>query len=272
MLPGYNAPRPKAENYKDFLEKLVKGLEPLGNEGLSLLVYGSYIRGDYTPGRSDIDAALTFPDHVVIDKDRLQKAALVIAQAQKGNNISFQVTPTDRTTMRDGTFNSFNPSFATYFKKEGNVLVGPDYRGEWTFSLPQYPNQIEITFNLRKARQGLLLALHEQATDYELFLRRFTKSLDAITSATKQILFLIDGEVRKNRFSTIHEVEEKFPSVDTEPLEEIKSLYETPEKLDRLYRRPNTVMDLWNASVTFLEEIIKSYLINKSAVSTETTK
>ena len=71
MIPGYNQKRPQKEHYQRFEKELVSGLEKLGLEGVSLLIYGSYIRGDYVPGRSDIDAVLIFDDDVVINKENV---------------------------------------------------------------------------------------------------------------------------------------------------------------------------------------------------------
>src|SRR3989344_6917384 len=98
MVLGYNELRPKEQNYKDFVEKLKGGLKDLGEQGVSLMLYGSWIRGDYVAGRSDIDAVLIFPDNVVIDKVKLHYALRVLARSQRDNNIPFQVTVTDLRT------------------------------------------------------------------------------------------------------------------------------------------------------------------------------
>ena len=45
MILGYNQARPTAENYHDFQSKLVSGLKNLDIEGLSLMFYGSFVRG-----------------------------------------------------------------------------------------------------------------------------------------------------------------------------------------------------------------------------------
>jgi predicted nucleotidyltransferase len=261
MLAGYNQRRPTKENYEDFLSKLVSGLRDF--EGLSLMLYGSHVRGDSVPGRSDIDAVLITPDDVVMDKKRLEGMAHVLNEALKGNPVPFQVTLSDLATMKDGRFNSYNSPFREYFEQEGLVIVGPDYKSEFNYSVPEHPEQGSVTFNLRKARQGLLFAEHDRATDYELFLRRFNKTLDAASRGSKQILFMNDGNLRKNRFSALDEIPQVFPSVDVEPLRRIKHLYHHLDELDRLYTKPTEVMALWNSSVTFFEQMIQAYLKGK---------
>lgn len=47
MVLGYNEARPQEQNYRDFVEKLGAGLEELGIQGVSLMLYGSFVRGDY---------------------------------------------------------------------------------------------------------------------------------------------------------------------------------------------------------------------------------
>ena len=260
MVLGYNESRPWEQNYKDFLEKLEEGLGDLGEQGVGLMLYGSWIRGDYVAGRSDIDAVLIFPDNVVIDKLKLHSASRALAQSQRKNNIPFQVTVVDLRTMQDGRFNSFDPNFESYFNEEGRVILGPDYRKEFTYSFATHSDQNALRFNLRKSRLGLLLSEHDKAADYEKMLEKFNKTLDATSRASKQVLAMVDGNLRKNRFSALEELSKVFPDLDTEPLRKIKSLYNDLESLDRLYKSPNELVSVWNESVTFFEFLIKAYL------------
>jgi predicted nucleotidyltransferase len=259
MIIGYNTERPRAENYTDFEKKFVLGLSGLKINGLSLMLYGSYVRGDYVAGRSDIDAVLIFPDDVVIDKQNLHRVSMVLHQALKGNNIPFQVTVTDATTMRDGRFNSYDESFREYFDEEARI-TGTDYRPQITYELPTMNEQVPIRFNLRKTRTGLLFAEHDKNEDYETFLAKFNKSLDAVSRGSKQIIYLIDGELRKNRFSAVKVIGQTFPEVNLELLLRIKQLYNNPHKFDEIYKNPDQVLDLWNSAVTLMEEMIRGYL------------
>src|SRR3989344_2433625 len=98
MIPGYNCPRPTKAQYDDFMQKLVTGLHDAKIDGLSLIIHGSFCRGDYDIGRSDIDGILVFPDNVVIDKEHMRTASLILAEALHRNPVEFQVTVTDLTT------------------------------------------------------------------------------------------------------------------------------------------------------------------------------
>lgn len=259
MILGYNKERPKAEDYRSFEQKLVSGLTELGIDGLSLMLYGSYVRGDFDAGRSDIDAVMIFPDNVIIDKQNLHKASVALHQALKGNNVPFQATVSDAVTMKDGRFNSYDESFKKYFDEESRI-TGVDYRCQITYELPTMSEQVPVRFNLRKTRAGLLFAEHDLHEDYEAFLTKFTKSLDAISRGSKQILYFVDGELRKNRFSAVEAIKQMFPDANPEPLLRIKRLYNSPNELDDLYKKPKDVLSLWNSSATFMEEMIKGYI------------
>src|SRR3989338_1012278 len=102
MIPGYDCVRPRAENYTSFEREFITGLSRLDLEGLSLMLFGSYVRRDYDPGRSDIDGILIFPDDVVINKKNLLACGHVLAEAQQENHIPLQITVTDLSTARDG--------------------------------------------------------------------------------------------------------------------------------------------------------------------------
>ena len=266
MILGYNKERPKAKNYRDFEHKLVSGLTELGIDGLSLMLYGSYVRGDLDIGRSDIDAVMIFPDNVVIDKQNLHKASIVIHQALKGNHVPFQVNVTDATTMKDGRFDSYDNSFRGYFDEEARI-TGIDYRPQINYELPTMNEQVSVRFNLRKTRSGLLFAEHDMNEDYESFLVKFTKSLDAVSRSSKQILYFVDGKLRKNRFSAMQIIRENFPEVNIGPLSRIKRVYNNPRELDDLYRNPLKVLEFWNSTVTFMEEMIREYIKKHPKVS-----
>ncbi len=260
MVLGYDKQRPSEPNYNNFVTKLVGGLEKIACDGLSLMIYGSFVRGDYTPGRSDIDAVLTFPHDVVIEKSLMREISIILYQALMGNNVPFQVAPLDATTMRDGRFNSFTDDFRDYFQSEGRVVVGPDYRGEMVFLGAKTGEESTLSHNLRKSRQALLFSEHDRSEDYRRFLERFNSALNVVSRGSKQVLYLVDGHLRKNRFSALEAIREVFPGINAEPLERIRDLYENLGRLDAIYRKPDELMGVWNSAVTFLEEVIRAYI------------
>ncbi|MBT4446461.1 hypothetical protein HOA92_02975 [archaeon] len=262
MTFGYDEARPTKEQYDRFVENFSQRLEKSNINGLSLMIYGSYLRPkDFNPGRSDIDAVLIFPGGVEINKQDLSEVGKMLANVLEPQRIPFQVTTTDLKTMIDGRFNSYNPSFKDYFTNEGKVIVGPDYRLSFNYNPMKFSDHSSLVFNLRKSRQGLLFASYDREKDYSKFIQRFNKSLDAVTRGSKQVLSLIDKKVRSTRFSAIDEIGNIFPEVNFEQLEILSRLYKNPELLDEIYRNPNEVQKTWENSLTFLEQLIDAYIV-----------
>ena len=136
MVFGYNERRPRKEDYEAFVDKFSKGLEQISgsmpNDELSLMLYGSYVRGDYVPGRSGIDAVLIFPDDVVTDKTATRKISKLLHEILIERNVKFNVTILDLTVMKDGRFNYFTDDCIDYFREEGKIIFGLDCREQMT--------------------------------------------------------------------------------------------------------------------------------------------
>lgn len=260
MVFGYDEPRPTREDYDSFVHKLADGLQELGCGGLSLMLYGSYVRSDHLPGRSDIDALMIFPGDVIIDKPLLRRAGGVLDCVLAEHHVPFQVTVSDLRTMIDGRFNSYAPDFKTYFDSEGRMIFGSDSRELFKYENPTMPDQAPFTFNLRKSRQGLFLADYLARRNYGLFLEKFGKSLDAASRASKQVLHMVDGTLRSPRFSALRELKSIFPQVDVAPLEEIRHLYTHLDELDALYCDKGNVLAVWERSISFFEALTQAYL------------
>ena len=186
--------------------------------------------------------------------------SLILAEALHRNPVEFQVTVTDIVTMLDGRFNTFNPSFKDYFKTQSTTVVGPNNIEQFVYEMPVIPDQHELRFNLRKSRTSLLFAEHDKNNDYEVFLERFNKTLDAVSRGSKQVLGMIDGAVRLRRFDAEQELGSVFPQLNIETLTRIRHLYTHVSELDALYHRRGDVLVLWNHAVTFFESLIKAYL------------
>ncbi|MFH1316263.1 MAG: hypothetical protein ABII01_01985 [Candidatus Woesearchaeota archaeon] len=251
------------------MDKLKSGLEGLGRDGLSLMAYGSYIRGDCDYGRSDIDAVLTFPHEFVIDPEYYRKVEAAFADALKGDTsvmrAGFQVCPLDLGNARDGRFNSLTSDFLNYFMNEKNVLVGPDYieQGEMTMFDLKTGNLSTLSHNLRKMRQSLLYSEHDRMQeDRGPFVNGFYSTLASVSRGSKQILQENDGEVRHNRFSALSELSSLFPDLDLTPLERIKYLFTHKYELFELYKedKADQAIELWHDSIGFLEELIRLHI------------
>jgi len=265
MTLGYDEPRPSEEDYHKTLSRLKENLGPFAESGLSLMLFGSYVRGEAIYGESDIDTVLIFPHDTVTDKGYIKEVGRAFAQSIP-RSFPLQVSPLDIGTARDGRFSSFGEDFGKYFLEEAQIAVGPDYRGEITYEPSKSGPLTTTAHNLRVARQGLILRQHYLETNRKKMIEKFHKTLKGTTSSLKQVLYLCDGELRRNRFATIEALAEQFPEVDLNPLLTLKKHLQNPEELEGLYQDDTDVELVWNSSLTLFERVIKAY-INKFSVS-----
>lgn len=61
-------------------------------------------------------------------------------------------------------------------------------------------------------------------------------------------------------------MKKRFPRVDIGPLERMRELYETGDsdeicrRLERLYKNQEEVLEIWNSTLTFFEELVAEYI------------
>ena len=226
----------------------------------TFMVYGSFVRSDFVPGRSDIDAVLVFHNDVVIDKEKFNLVSRVLRDALLKHFVPFQVTPCDIAIMKDGRFNAYGPHFHEYFAREGRILIGNDIRKDIHYEVPSMDEQGPLTFNLRKSRHGLLFAEYDMCKEPELFISRFKKTLDAASRASKQVFHMNGFHALPDRFAGLELLVHEFPNLDIALLRRIKHLYTHLDELYALYHKPEEVLKLWNESVTFFERLVLEYI------------
>lgn len=256
---GYNQQRPKKEDYYRFIAHFVKDLSGFDSR-LTFMTYGSFVRGDFVPGRSDIDALLVFHEDVVIDKAFYAEISHILASALQENFIPFQVTPCDISTLRDGRFNTYDPHFEQTFQEEGMVLLGRDVRKETRYEFPSKYEQGPLSFNLRKSRAYLLFSEYDGKTDPALFISRFVKTLSVASRASTHVFNMNNNRVPPNRFGGLESLAETYPDIDSEHLKYVKRLFSDLDELDALFSRPVEMLRIWNQTVTFFESLVRAYI------------
>ncbi len=260
MVLGYDEERPKMNNYVDFLNQLTQGLDKLNIPNMSLMIYGSYVREDFNPGRSDIDAVWIFDDDIITNKEHILSCSEVLAHSLGGNNVPFQVTVSDLKTMQEGTFNSYNYSFKNYFETESKTIVGPNYVPQFTYGEYKHAEQNPLAFNLRKVRNGLLFSSYDLNKDKKVLVKNFNSCLNSTSRGSKQIMFMYDDKLRVSRFSAVDAIKQEFPEVNIEPLKRIKCLFKNTSELDKLYHKDDEMLKLYCESLTTFEQMVKAYL------------
>jgi len=260
MVFGFNEARPSERDYSGFLSVFSKYIIDNGLHDVNLTLYGSYVRRTHIVGRSDIDGLLIFPGGTVIDKSKFNTVSNAVATGLKEHKIPLQFCVSDLRTMADGRFNVFDHTFESYLKDKRRVIFGPDYFSNFRFSYNENAIEERVKHNLKKCRNGLLFSRYFMDTDKKEFITRFNKCLDSVSSSAKSILWLCDNKIREERFSTVEEIERMFPCFDTRVLKIIRRLYTNLGELDNLYKDNQAVINLWNDSVEFLENLVEEYI------------
>lgn len=255
-------------NYNQFVNIFSRELSNIGNPDISLMIYGSFIRNKYTPGRSDIDGVLILPNEVITDKDMFLECSQAFKRAKIGNDIPLQISVSDLGSIQDGRINSYGDDFKDYFLNEGEILIGPDYRDRMDY-FPVKDGVLQtLSFNLRKSRTGLLNCLYDSEFDYKRFEKTFEKGIDSTINSSKKIKQLLENELELNKFGAIQYVKEKFPQIDAEPLDIINNLYNDFSKFNKIKQNKGQMINLWLKSLTTNEQIIKQYIENVSKQDT----
>ncbi|NCC70632.1 hypothetical protein EOM09_03545 [bacterium] len=262
MIPGYDTKRPNKKNYDEFKNKFISNISNNNLKDISLMLYGSYVRGDYIPGRSDIDGVLIFPDNVIINKESLLKCSKALELGLRDTHIPIQISIADLGTSKDGRFNSFGEEFENYFLDEAKILIGPDYRNQIRY-LPTKSSILHTaTFNLRKSRTGLFKSFYDKENDYTSLIKNFEKGLETAVNSTKQIAYLTDKNLRTNKFSSLKFISQNYPNVNLDSIEIIKKLFQNPSKLDKIYQNFDEMIILWSNSLNTFESLVKEYIEN----------
>jgi len=203
---------------------------------------------------------LIFPECFVTDKKLFRQISVVFADALGDKKIKLQVCPLDLGVAKDGRFNSLTEDFRNHLSSDAKILVGPDYRDRINYFRFKDSTEGVLSHNLRKARLSILLSEHNRRNDYGEFLNKFDTLLSAVSGVPKQIMYLIDRNLRASRFSSLEILSSTFPNLDIEPLERIKWLYNNHIEYDGVYHNPEELVDFSMDALGFFENVIKSYV------------
>lgn len=255
----YKKYRPSKEEYDGFIEHLVEEISKKQPK-TCFYIYGSYARGDYTVGRSDIDGGIILDSDVITNKTKVMELAKIIKEGLEQNRITPQINLLDRKTNQDGRFMSYTSDYTNYFKEQAKVLSGPNYIDEM-HGLESKPSVLNRTaFNFRKIRNGLLYSLDNLETDDKKFVEDFEKSLDVVAGLPKNLVMMVDGKLIPDKFKSVERIKEIFPDVDYGTLEYVIYLLKNPEEIDDLFNDSQEVLRVWQGALTSFEELVKAFI------------
>jgi hypothetical protein len=222
------------------------------------MYYGSFARGDFQPGRSDIDGLIVIPGTPITDQTLITELSEAYANALKDNTVKPQFTLTDWTSLTDGTFFDYAGHFARHFEETGMVSNGIDPRPHMTIFESNQTEMLKMGHNFRKHRSGLLTARHNQKTDYTKFLDQYQKCIESTGRLTANMPMLLGESHESRRFAALDTISERFSGrFDPDSIEETKWLYEDLERLDARLRNPKAIERHWLNDHTTYESLCK---------------
>lgn len=269
LQSGEQAPylprRASREDYVAAAANLRRLLEPFGEENngyagpVSVLLHGSFRKGSYTPGTSDIDLVVMLPQGVITDKNLLLDLSDTIKTALNGSAVPLQIICLDERTATDGRFSTLTKDWQRYLPKEAELIVGPDPLPRMTY-LDGKPDAMQaLARKLSKCRAGLLLSAHNRAADPRRFYDDWHKSLKRATTAPKLLHYLIDNALVPEKDNLQRLTRSHFPRVDTLPLKRALGVLANPGTLDNAAQGRQALV-YWTESLTFFEESVNAYL------------
>ena len=216
------------EDYWSALDAYLERVQRLGDELLSVLVYGSLIEGGLRPGRSDIDGDLILHERVFADKERFINALEIMTDATE--QLVLAGLPLQAFSYFSlAELSEMLADFMPLFADPGNsrVIFGEDVRAHIaTTSVNRLAARaaffegLQVTYPLAAylRKQELTPEDCREIIDYLLAVRRYPAKLACTTL-----------DIWVHYPDAVQELETVFPEIDTSVLKRIDRLKESPE-------------------------------------------
>jgi predicted nucleotidyltransferase len=149
------------EDYKKAVEEFVFNISSIDNEKIDgILLYGSVARGDFIPGRSDIDIFMSLNYNVVTDPNLLIKIAEIVKDVTERKKVELNIGLYDLTVMQDGRFFTLGTGMEKHLALKGKVLYKNDPRRKLKIIDWKHTAENTMAFALRGIRKGLIDSLY----------------------------------------------------------------------------------------------------------------
>ncbi len=254
----------KNEDYDGLVRELVLGLSELEQE-ICFYLYGSYVRGDYRPGVSDIDGGIILEGNYVTNKQLVKKISRIFKEARKKYPIRLQFNLTERGSNKDGRFLSYDKSYTDYIKHEARTLLG---NGQWVQELNGLDFKSgtleSLAFGLRKVRNALLNWDYIEEKDEREANELAVNTFNTTIAVPKRIRYIDEGVLYPKKLSSLNWFKETYPGVNLAPLVDIMSLMYSQESLERAMTDRKGLKELLFLAATFYEEVAREYCKKRS--------
>lgn len=252
------------EDYDKSLEYFGQALRDL-EEDLCVFIYGSYLRDDFVPGRSDLDGGIIVQSDVVIPRNiysELSRSFLEVAKKFEGVQLNFNLL--DFSTSQDGRFLSYTDDYTDYIKGHGRVVFGENYLDCLNGLNYRYSVLESIAFNLRKVRNH---ALRFDSYTPQEFRGAFNTTLKTLADMPKKLVHIRNGSLILGN-SSVNKLGEILPDYDLSIVSRISNARKDVGTYNELFGDKDFYWDC----ITATEEMIKCYLLRFPKISDREVK
>ena len=262
------------KNYDKFVEKFSEAVRNSGGN-ICFYGYGSYINGDFVPGRSDLDGGLVLDSNFITPKAVVRNLAVglenVLKETNLGNEnsskIKVQFNLMDRGINRDGRFLAYDDTYTDHLKNKARVFTGPNFLKEMTGM--NYKREVlrSAAYNLRKARNGLLMHFVNLREDPLIARKNAVSCMNVLWSMQKKLIELATEEIVFRENETLNLFEKTFPEYDARYLKLALCLRTIPSYFFETFGNLENAFDLSKKFVSATELMIQTYIKKYPEVS-----
>src|SRR3989344_3182449 len=226
---------PSLEDYEYFIQRFSDNIS-MRHPTTCFYIYGSFIREDFVPGRSDIDGGLILNSNFILPK-------------------------------QDGRFLAYDDTYADFLKIKAEIHAGPDFVREMCGLNYSRDSLRSAAFNLRKVRNGLLTHFLDRGRNQEKAERNILSSTTLLFSTPKKILETIGKELVFENGAFFQAFMEIFPEYNSRQYEKAFSLRRSPQAYFGILDDMNGAFDMSIDFVNATEEMIRLYVKRFSCIT-----
>ena len=212
------------EDYQQAIERFVADMRKMGDDAISVLLYGSAARGDILPGKSDIDSLVYLSQEVFEDRERFLAALAIMLEAcERLSKTGIPFHPFHYYSLDElGLLPAVYLSCGATTK----VILGDDIRHRLSSSDPSRSLAQQSSFQMRRLCHPLAAFLNKKMLtpkDHETI-------LDGLLTIRK--FFIVAAglalDIWEDPTIVAQEIKRMLPQIDISVLNRIKSLRALP--------------------------------------------
>lgn len=245
------------EDYVEAIREFTHLISLIDNGKIDgILLYGSVARGDYTPGRSDIDIFMSLNYDVVTDPNLLMKIAQIVKDVTERRKVELNISLYDLAVMRDGRFFTLGTGMERHLLLRGKVLYKNDPRKNLKTIDWKHTAESEIAFSLRGIRKGLIDSLYYLEHDLKDFYQGCEKTLEQVSNLPRDVIDYRGWN--READSKLEIIDEVSDILDQTFLRKINDILGR-EWFD-LIRKPKDLIQIQKECLNFYESAVKKLM------------